>query len=193
MECAAAVTMNAMSDRVVATVSYYSSAAKKFIDREKITVGDLEPVKLHGTTSDFECLKGTIDLQRGGELTFYANLVQSPVCSEIRAEVDSSDVLKQYRLRQHKEPRVHCLTNSLATNDEDVSQPGYIYHGVVLKSQPLSNLTKVESLANRMAKAFKVTDWKVGVNVLKYRDYKDKMGWHADGRDNGTTSSSILV
>jgi alkylated DNA repair dioxygenase AlkB len=178
-----------MSNRVVAAVSYYDAKADAFIRKREIK---LQSLKLGQSTTSKEW---SIDLKRGGRISFYANLVSDRRCSKVRSEIDTKAQLREYEFRRFKEKRVHFLLNSKATKDVNARQPGYQYHGVKMKALPLSLMPTVESLASLFAHLFKIEDqnWGIGVDVLLYRNNRDAIGWHADDTQDESIILSVTI
>jgi alkylated DNA repair dioxygenase AlkB len=69
-------------------------------------------------------------------------------------------------------------------------QPGYKYGTTFMKGRPLKELPLVNKIADKLKILCSVEKWNIGVNVVFYRDGKDRIGFHADD-DQG--ESMILV
>jgi len=126
------------------------------------------------------------------EILFYPSFVSE------KGRKSLAESMKQCNIRQYyfgpsgySEPRVHVFLHSYVCEKStcgqiqgniDHSNPGYHYHGVKLKAEPLSSATQIESFAQDLAEKYSLPDkkWNIGVDVVVYRDGKDRMGWHAD-------------
>jgi 2OG-Fe(II) oxygenase superfamily len=60
------------------------------------------------------------------------------------------------------------------------SQPGYRHNHCSMKAHSFAEFPLLRRLSHRMKKICNVRKWKIGLNVVYYRDWKDKMGYHAD-------------
>jgi hypothetical protein len=49
-----------------------------------------------------------------------------------------------------------------------------------MNGEPLKELPLVDEIANSLNKICSVEKWNVGVNVVYYRDGKDRLGFHSD-------------
>ena len=137
----------------------------------KITQGERKPYDL--------------DLNRGGCIRVYPNLLGMEEVRLIRDELISSALFRQYRIQGNDEPRCHFMLHAQATKAFECNQPGYRYGNTTMKSRPLSCLPLVEALSRRVAGICGVRNgqevhWNIGVNPIIYRDERDKMGYHSD-------------
>ena len=166
--------------RLIAKIRYYDEESEKYGPFTEIF------------TDERTC--NDLQLQFGGKLLFHPSYITEKICHSV------TDSVKQCAVRQYyfgpskyPEPRVHVLLHSDAgeinasrptEGEEGMVQfnPGYQYHGVKLKAEPLSFGTPIEELAYDLAKKYSLPDnkWNIGVDVVVYRDGKDRMGWHAD-------------
>ena len=144
-----------------------------------------------------------ISLCRGGEIAFYPNIISDNEQRQISSYMDECQIFRQYRTNGFKEPRVHVLLSSHADTSTNIQNrstdntpgPGYSYHGVSMKALPLKIAPAVEELASRLAAEFEIPneDWNIGVDLLIYRDGKDKMGFHADDTQGEQLILSVVV
>ena len=143
-----------------------------------------------------------INLNRGGKIVFHPNIINNDERETISSFMDDCQFFRQYRTNGFKEPRVHVLLSSHAetgantcgkSNDE--KGPGYSYHGVSMKALPLNKAPPVEKLAARLGMEFELpnNDWNIGVDLLLYRDGKDKMGYHADDTQGEQLILTVVV
>jgi hypothetical protein len=149
-----------------------------------------------------------LHLRRGGLLRFFGKLVPHMRRKRVANAMRSSKLYRQYYFGPGKiylEPRVHVLLSSKAkqhnlpedknanVEEEDmkksVCNPGYIYHGVKMKAQPLSLVPEVSSFALDLANFYRITEWNIGVDMLIYRSGDDGISWHADD----TQAESIIL
>jgi len=164
---------NVKSGRIIAKIRYY--------DEEVEDYGPFNEIFIDDTNST------NIKLRFGGQLLFHPCFITDTLCHSVASNVKQCGV-RQYYFGPSKqpEPRVHVLLHSDA-GEKNKSRPielnpGYHYHGVKLKAEPLSFATPIEKLAHDLAKKYSLPDnkWNIGVDVVVYRDGKDRMGWHAD-------------
>eukprot|EP00957_Ditylum_brightwellii_P204947 15341508-Ditylum_brightwellii.AAC.1 len=64
-----------------------------------------------------------------------------------------------------------------------------------MKSQPLSIVPEVESLANDLAVQYDLPNkvWDVGVNMVDYRYSHHSIGWHADDAQGESIMLCVVV
>lgn len=138
----------------------------------------------------------SFSLSLGGKFTIYPNLLSSQRQQALKEELRSNEHLfRQYSIQSGDEPRAHLLLHDKATMDdfETSSQPGYRYGCTTLKARPISMLPNLESFASDMADVCGVGEWNTGVNVVSYRDNKDKIGFHSDNDQGEERIVTVLV
>jgi len=131
-------------------------------------------------------------LKLKGKFLFYPSFVSEERRHSLAENVKLCN-LRQYYFgpSEYPEPRVHVLLHSDACQesksgtigeDTDHNNPGYQYHGVKLKAEPLSSATSIDALSHDLAEKYSLPEkkWNIGVDVVVYRDGRDRMGWHAD-------------
>mmetsp|Transcript_17218 Transcript_17218/g.49908 ORF Transcript_17218/g.49908 Transcript_17218/m.49908 type:complete len:1249 (-) Transcript_17218:777-4523(-) len=69
--------------------------------------------------------------------------------------------------------------------------PGYYYHGIQMKSLPISSVPEVAQLSDQLATLYELPrkQWSIGVDLIIYRDGNDGIAWHADD----TQEESIIL
>jgi alkylated DNA repair dioxygenase AlkB len=191
-------TATTTASRVIAVVRSYDAETKRFGNPRNITINDLMETEVVTLSNSIRtvatCKTWSIPLQHGGEVVFYANLVSDTTCQVIRQEIDvrAAD-FRKYKFHTYDENRIHFLLHPHATDNPNAEQPGYQYHGVKMKANPLSSMPSIEALADSLAATFQMTEWGVGVDVLLYRNHNDAIGWHADDTQDESVIVSVTV
>jgi alkylated DNA repair dioxygenase AlkB len=131
-----------------------------------------------------EDVPAVFNLHRGGCIKVFRNFVPPWRLEKIRHEVLGTKTVRgyfrRYKNRGCREPRVQFLLHDEATQDFELEQPGYRYNLNTMKSRPLKNVGWLNDLDFDTKRIVPEADWNIGVNVVLYRDGKDKMGDHAD-------------
>ena len=134
----------------------------------------------------------SIKLKQGGKVSLFKDLLTQDEMKNIQDLVQNKNlvVLRKYKVGGVPEPRLHMMFSSSATNHNNAGAgPGYQYHGVAMRAKPLSSVPVLETIAKRLATKFGIDDWRIGVEIILYRDGKDKIGKHADD----TQGESLIV
>ena len=141
----------------------------------------------------------TFQLSRGGALEYIPTIMDESKREDISKYMEDCDLFRQYRVNGFREPRVHVLLSSSAEkqklNGRNGDGPGYQYHGVQMKAQPLSEARVVELLASELAEKFGLPNnqWSIGVDLVTYRNGNDRMGWHADDTQEESLILTVVV
>mmetsp|Transcript_5069 Transcript_5069/g.7353 ORF Transcript_5069/g.7353 Transcript_5069/m.7353 type:complete len:589 (-) Transcript_5069:81-1847(-) len=151
----------------------------------------------------------TINLQRGGKISFYPNLCDN--LQEIKDEMENTAEFRQYKFRGvYPEPRLHALYSSKVSQHEETegvaNEPdtadhkngthsiGYKYHGIRMKAKPLSKLPKIYQLSQKLAEQLGIEHgWNIGADLLAYRDGNDSINWHADDTQQESIVLTLVV
>ena len=117
--------------------------------------------------------------------------------------MDQSDLFRQYKTNGFNEPRVHVLLSPSASAD---TEAGYVYHNVRMKALPIELAPPIHKLAARLGRKFESfssssssnnnnnnNNWNIGVDMIIYRNGKDKIGWHADDTQGETIIFTIVI
>lgn len=150
----------------------------------------------------------TINLRRGGKLTFFKHFITPDRAKSLCQDIVSSDKLRQYTVRNgmYEEPLNHVLLSSMATST------GYRYHSVSMKAKPIASIPSIQQLGYEIARYQNLPqdEWKIGVDLLVYHNETKGIGFHSDDNqgenviftvvldspillENGKTSRPVLV
>ena len=133
----------------------------------------------------------TVNLRRGGKITFFKNLITTQRSDLIRDAVLQCKQLRQYSSRRgmYKEPINHVLLSSGPRNS------GYRYGTVCMKAQPLSSLPSVSELGDEIARyvGLSKNQWNIGVDLVVYRDQNDGVGWHSDSHQGENVIFTVIL
>ena len=88
-----------------------------------------------------------------------------------------------------------CPDSSTVSTSSSTDNPGYIYHGIKMKAQPIQNVPEVSRLASELAAAYRLpgNKWSIGVDLIVYRDGTDSIGWHADDTQDEWLVMCVVV
>jgi len=80
-------------------------------------------------------------------------------------------------------------------SNNTIAGPGYVYHGVKMKALPISKAPLVQKLGKKLGAKFGTPnhDWNIGVDLIVYREGKDKIGWHADDTQGEDLILSVVI
>ena len=147
-----------------------------------------------------------IKLKRGGEVNFYKKIMNKETRLRVTKQCLYCNCHRQYAISvgpyRFTEPRVHVLFSSKAiktsttkkdTSKSTISGPGYIYHGVKMKAEPISNVPQIKQLSDQIASFFCFNEWNIGVHLIVYRDYSDGIRWHADDNQGEKLFFSVIL
>ena len=153
-----------------------------------------------------------LPFSRGGSLRIWTNFVSTSRLGLLNQEMRQRVQYRQYRIQSENEPRIHALYHEQSTPPPSASPvgadalnnrhhvvPGYRYAQVTMKSRPLSDLPHIASFCNTIKPICGVGEvndasaWGIGVNLIYYRDGKDRMGLHADNDQGEQKVVTVLV
>jgi alkylated DNA repair dioxygenase AlkB len=122
-----------------------------------------------------------IRLNRGGTMKVHLNFINREERLQLAEGVTKQpDFFKEYKIQGGKEPRTNLIIHKKATTDRNILQPGYKYRSTTMKGYPISLFSGMEELWDKAAKLSRVDEWRIGANVVLYRDGSDSIGFHAD-------------
>ena len=186
-------TCNRMEDRIVfGRIQFYDEKEKNFSDWDQL-------IQCRNCEQDTKDSKVVVNLHRGGQVTFYPSIIGKSDKDDVSAFMDNCDFFRQYRINGFREPRIHVLLSSTANcgKEDNVAQvgPGYAYHGVRMKALPLQKAPPVEKIASMLGSKFQLekNTWSIGVDLVIYRDGKDKMGFHADDTQKESLILTVVI
>lgn len=166
---------------VIAKIKRFNQQLNEFSEMENIFM--CINVNCQSSKGDDSRTKIVIfHLNQGGRLTLYPKLVGDSERQDVSTYMDQCNIFRQYRINGFREPRIHVLLSSNAKAQDEVKGPGYKYHGVKMKALPLQIAPPIENLSKSLGRRFNVNNgiWNIGVDLILYRDGKDRIGWHAD-------------
>ncbi len=147
-----------------------------------------------------------LKLKRGGTLEYFHSIMDESKREKVSKFMDECNIFRQYKIKGFNEPRVHVLLSSSAeqqqrtnttpcSTQEDSPGPGYAYHGVKMKSKPLSQNNNINELASDLAKKCNISnnEWNIGVDLIIYRNGHDSIGWHADDTQGEDVILTVVV
>ncbi len=140
-----------------------------------------------------------IQLQYGGDLAFYPDILNETEREEISTFMDECNLYRQYRTNSFKESRKHVLLSSHAKDSNEIGDnfagPGYGYHSVTMKAIPLSKAPLIEKLAANLGTKWNIpnNDWNIGVELVIYKAINGKIGWHADDTQGEKLIATLVV
>lgn len=164
---------------------YYNGKSKKW--------GEKLPVSLPSNHKQ----RHRLILPRGGKLLLYPqylrnkNRMENP--ENFAKELETCGNFRQYMIQGNDEPRTHCLFHQDATENFEEDQPCYRYNNIVIKARPLTKCPNLQKLYEKTKKDCNLQKWKIGANVVVYRDGKDHMGLHADDDQGESMIFTVIL
>ena len=182
---------------VIGRIKYYREENKKYSDWASIKC---KYVFTNNTTHIDTTNYVEITLQHGSKVTFYKALLNEERSQLIQQDVTDSKNLRQYKVRHqmYNEPLSHVLLSShVETTTEVITRrfisesandghatarrsPGYRYGSVRMKAMPISMVASISKLSDEISSWKNIPKWNIGVDVIKYRNGNDHVGWHSD-------------
>ena len=141
----------------------------------------------------FRPLVVNINLHRcgGATIRFFPNFLANREKQTLQQTMLNCRLYRQYYWAGGiKEPRVHVLLNDTATVNN-----GYAYHGVNMRSLPLTTVPAFEDAARKYARMYNLPNdqWAIGCDLICYRSGHDSVGWHSDDTHDETTVLCVVV
>jgi alkylated DNA repair dioxygenase AlkB len=152
------------------------------------------------TPTNDGCIK--IDLLRGGTVKLIMNLVDSECLDRVTTEIlESKGIFREYFSSQGgRESRCQFNVHEDSTAGKDVdlnstgqSQPWYGYGPTGMLQRKLADfpgLAKINELAKHV---LDVEKFKIGLNVILYRNGLDSIHKHADNNQNETLIACLTI
>lgn len=143
-----------------------------------------------------QCIESIVMNHRfpnGGLVRIYPSLLSAQLQKDLTDELDlAPEFFRQYPIQGGFEPRAHYLLHSDATLESEQPQPGYRYGTACMKARPLSLLPRLEKFSKDLAETCNC-QWRIGINVVCYRDGSDSIGFHADNDQGESVIMAVLV
>ena len=205
-ECKSELT-SPQRKRIIAKIKQYGK-------EHDVTLNDCNVRCVHGM------LCWSFEFNRGGTLHFYPGFLCEQTCKKIVKELGmdidgdkkQSKFLRQYRMRNTEEPRLHGLISCdervdavKLESDDDIgehqqqqnSAPAssvYKYHHVCMKPRAhISEFPCLFKVNRRAAKVAGIKTWKIGCDAILYRNGNDNIGYHADDTQGESAIFCIVL
>ena len=135
------------------------------------------------------------DLLDGCVLSIHPNVFPGHLCDEIREQIMSSGLLRQYRVNNNQtEPRRHFLLHEHATDGDMLSEgPGYGYHGVCMRGQPFTAVPLMPFVDYTLKQITGVDCFELGADTIVYDDGDDSINWHADDNQGESLIACVVI